>query len=278
MKKLTAAEIEEAVSRYQSGLSLMDVARMFGVSAPAIGGLLARRGIARRTLSESKRTLACNHAYFSEPLDEERAYWIGFILADGAIIEKSYGVTASVAVALKAEDKGHLQKLKSALQSEHKIVNTKGTKGHLGVRLAISSTELSESLKKFNVLPRKSNQQIMTDLIPPPLLSHYFRGYFDGNGCIARHSRSRWIVSTVSSELFLSCFLDWIAGKLGGNRPKITFSDGIHRIAWAGTHRCKEILDLLYKDATMFLDRKKKLYDEVCMDSYSSHRGPYNRK
>ena len=278
MTKLTPQEIKDALGKYESGLSLVEVGQLFNVSGAAIGGLLIRRGIPRRTLSKAKRVLPCNHAYFNEPLDEARAYWIGFILADGAIVEKSYGVTSQFAVVLAEKDRGHLEKLKAALDSEHKIVTVKRSDGRTGVRFAVSSAEMADSLIQFNIIPRKSGKQIVSDLIPSDFLPHYFRGYFDGNGSISRSTSSKWNISNVSSEEFLCSFLDWIDNHIGGNRPSINFSDGVHRVQWSGTHRCKEILDLMYEGATVYLDRKKMLYDAICEEAEASPRGAYNRK
>lgn len=275
--RLTKEQIEQVILEYRDGKSASAIGAMFDVSGNAIQGLLKRRGIELRSLSEAARKLPCNHLYFQEQLDEERAYWIGFILADGAIHEKAYGVSAQVSVALADKDHGHLEKFKAALQSSHKIITTKQG-DHLGVRFSVSSTEMVESLARFGIVPRKSANQVFSDLIPANLLRHYFRGYFDGNGCITRSKSSRWTINIVSSEVFLSRFLDWIGTHIGGHRPSIGFSYGIHRVAWSGTHRCKEILDLLYSDATIYLDRKKALYDAACFDASTSPRSAYNRQ
>ena len=88
MARLTEPQIKEAIEGYRSGLSLVATGTLVGVSGTAISSLMKRMGIERRTLSESKRTLACNHEYFNEPLDEERAYWLGFILADGSVSDR----------------------------------------------------------------------------------------------------------------------------------------------------------------------------------------------
>jgi hypothetical protein len=276
--RLSKDQIESAVTKYQEGLSIAAVGALYGVSGTAIGGLLKRRGVELRTLSEAARKLPCNHSYFREPLDEERAYWIGFILADGAVNDKSYGVAEYVAVALAGKDIGHIEKLKTSLQSGHKITPITKPDGHTGARLAISSPEMVSDLRRYGVVPNKSADHNFSDLIPVDLLRHYFRGYFDGNGSISRNTASLWTITMVASERFLSKFAEWLNQQLGGHTPEIKFYDGIHRIAWSGTHRCKEILDLLYAGATISLDRKQTLYDKICIAASTSNRGPYNRK
>lgn len=276
--RLNQEQISEAITLYQGGMPFEAVGEKFGVSGNAIRGLLFRRGIKARTLSQAKRRVPCNHNYFDEPLDEERSYWIGFILADGSISEKKYGRTAGLTVRIAEVDRGHLCKLAKALGSKHKITHVVEGAGHASVQFRVSSSEIAESLIRYNVLPRKSADHAFSELIPPHLLKHYFRGYFDGNGGISRHKRSLWTINCCSSHRFLTRFVQWIGEQIGGHDAPVYMGDGIHRVNWSGTHRCREILDLMYKDATVYLDRKMEMYEAVCTESKASSRGPYNRK
>lgn len=276
--KLTDQQISEAIKSYESGLSFAKVGKLFGVSDVAIRGLLVRRGIQPRTISQSNRKIACNHDYFNEKLDERRAYWIGFILADGSIQQRSYGQTQRLSINLQIADIGHIEKFKSDIGSEHKITIIRKDGTDTGCQISISSPELSDSLIKYSVLPQKSANHKPTNLIPPHLLRHYFRGYFDGNGGISRSNRSRWAINCCAGRDFLAHFVDWLNGQVGGSRARISFSDGTHRVSWSGTHRCREILSAMYENSGVYLDRKMALYEEISQDAKSSTRGPYNRK
>lgn len=278
MKKLTPEQIEEAIALYGEGLSFKLIGEKFGVSAQAMRGLLSRRGVAVRSLSQARRVIACNHNYFNEPLDEARAYWIGFILADGNLTEKTYGRTRQLSVALAIEDVGHIEKLRTALKSGHAITTTKLDGVDRVVILRISSSEIFEALLRYGVEPKKSARHKFSEHIPQHLLKHYFRGYFDGNGGLSRHKASKWSMSNCASHEFLVAFVDWVGRQIGGHSALIALRDGIHKVAWSGTHRCHEILDLMYKDATVFLDRKMALYLELCKEADSSNRGAYNRR
>jgi hypothetical protein len=278
MKKLTQDEVEKAISLYLNGLSYQGIGAELGVSGQAIRGLLVRRGVAARTLSQAHRVIECNHNYFSELLDEARAYWLGFILADGSLTEKSYGRTKQISVGLGIVDIGHLEKLRGALQSSHKITIAKRDGVDCTAILRISSSELFDSLLGYGVEPRKSACHKFSERIPADLLPHYFRGYFDGNGGLSRHGTSKWTISNSASQEFLNIFVAWVGERIGGHSAPIYLGDGIHRVAWSGTHRCREILDLLYRDASVFLDRKKALYLDLCSEADASSRGAYNRK
>lgn len=276
VKRLTLAEVDEAERLYTvENLSFAKIGKRLGVSDVAIRNQLVKRNVAIRSLSESHRKIPCNHKYFGEPLDEDRAYWIGFLLADGGITEKKYGQTDRVTVRLAKVDLPHLEKLASALESEHKIT-TLSEEG--SVQFSVSSSEIVDDLSRYKVIPRKSACHCFSDQIPDSLLRHYFRGYFDGNGGISQHSRSKWAINCAAGDHFLIAFRDWIASHLGGHPATISFRDGIHRMAWSGTHRCREILDLMYADATVFLDRKMEKYNQIVKDADFSPRKSYNRR
>lgn len=272
-KRLTRQEVDAAICMYtKDGLSCAKIGATLGVSDVAIRNQLKNNGVDIRSISQARRSIPCNHQYFSQPLDERRAYWIGFMLADGCVNEKRYGQTAGIYARLTSGDRHHLEKLAIDLGSKHKIIEVEGC-----AQLAISSAELADGLIRYGVVPRKSAQHQCSPLIPDSLLPHYFRGYFDGNGGISRHLRSRWSISCSAGEHFLTAFRDWISGQIGGHPAKISFRDGIHRMAWAGTHRCREILDLMYQDADVYLDRKMLLYGEIVRDAEASPRQSYNR-
>ncbi|MDY7116604.1 hypothetical protein RAN53_09600 [Halomonas sp. SSL-5] len=273
-KRLSPEEVSMALSLYaDEGLSFAQVGERLGVSGTAIRNQVKKHGAASRSLSEARRSVACNHGYFDEPMDEERAYWIGFLLADGGVTEKKYRQTAAVTVRLAGIDRPHLEKLAAALGSGHKIIDVDGC-----VQFSVSSAELVDDLAKFEVVPRKSAQHRFSSRIPDAMLPHYFRGYFDGNGGLSRHARSRWSINIAAGEHFLLAFRDWLHQHLGGHPAAIRHSGGIHRLAWSGTHRCREILDLMYRDATVYLDRKMEKYRELVSEADASSRTAYNRR
>ena len=275
-RRPTPDEISHALFLYSDcGYSFDKAGAEIGVSGTAIRNHAKKQGVTSRSLSEAKRTVACDHEYFSGDLNEEKAYWIGFILADGCLTDKKYGVTQRLTVRLAACDLGHLVKLRESLGSDHTISTVEDGRS---CQFSVSSSEMFNDLCFYGCTPNKSATQKVSKNIPDNMLKHFYRGYFDGNGSISPHKASKWSVNCVSSESFLTSFRDWVSSQIGGNPARIGFSYGIHRIAWSGTHRCREILDLIYKDAVIYLDRKMDKYLQIVRDSDSSPRGAYNRK
>ena len=97
-------------------VSAREVGRKFGISKDRITKYLTEEGILR-----PKLTHTFNKDYFEEIDTEEKAYWLGFIYADGSINPSKNGLEIS----LKYSDKTHLQKFKKSIKYSRDIVTGK---------------------------------------------------------------------------------------------------------------------------------------------------------
>jgi hypothetical protein len=124
------------------------------------------------------------HSHDTSLFDEidtgSKAYWLGFISADGCVTDN--GV---VRIALAGQDEGHLVKLKRDLQATHPIrgVTPKGRAKHQSA-LSINSRKLAGGLRAHGVVPRKSLTMKPPTKVPLHLLRHYWRGMVDGDGSL----------------------------------------------------------------------------------------------
>lgn len=99
------------VSAYLKGASPEEAAGKFGYSRQACWGALRRAGVKTRTKSEARRKHPLDEGFFDSIDSEEKAYWLGFVTADGGVYE------GRLAVNLKHTDRRHLVKLKKALRT-----------------------------------------------------------------------------------------------------------------------------------------------------------------
>lgn len=256
MRKLTDIQVTDVCERYQSGESSEALAKEFGLVGASVRGLLNRRGIARRSRSECNRQYYCDHDFFDVVDNEEKAYWLGFIAADGNIDSRNMLV-----VTLATQDIEHLQKLAKALNSTHPVQRYDyGTKRPPFVRLLISSPQIVSALGRYGVTPKKTFTLRFPDL-PEHLLRHFVRGYFDGDGGfnIGKAVPSNIVCSVTSNEPFLEeCqkFLMLHCGlsktKLYRRHPKVP----IAALRYSGGLQVARIVSLLYSDALIYLPRK----------------------
>lgn len=105
------------------------------------------------------RKYKVNAHYFAKIDSEEKAYWIGFITADGTIVRTRK--MGALAIGLAYSDTSHLIKFKKDIGSEHKLYyescrsKKKGTFCEKSI-IRIVCTKLVDDLICLGVTPRKS--------------------------------------------------------------------------------------------------------------------------
>ena len=103
--------------------------------------------------------------------NKEMAYTFGFWTADGNMGKNNNRISFC------SKDYDLITIIKSALNSNHKIGNSNGC-----FNLTISNKIMYNDLLKLGGIPAKS-LIIQFPEVPDKYLSHFIRGYFDGNGC-----------------------------------------------------------------------------------------------
>ena len=110
------------------------------------------------------------------------AYVLGFFTADGNMVKNKRGAHF---IAIEITDRDILEKIKEAVGSNHKIgVKKRKFPEKDAYRLQIGSKEMFDDLLRLGLMPNKS-KTIDLPFVPDKYLSHFVRGYFDGDGCIS---------------------------------------------------------------------------------------------
>ena len=278
--KLLKSEQREAVRRYLRGESCCEIASDFPVSWGAIRYLVNRKGV-MRTLSEAQRRYHVDHDFFADIDAEPKAYWLGFLVADGNVRRNS------VRINLSAKDENHLLKFKESIQSEHPIfhfqnVRTEPSYGFPAgvsemVGIEVNSEKMVSDLAEYGVVPRKT-YSITFPSIERTQVRHFVRGMFDGDGCITDSKVRYWCkerrkyrtnhnvsFSIVGREQLLSGierFLLKSASIRGRIRPSYV-SDVTSELRVCGKGNIRKLYRLLYFGASAYLDRKKAKFERV---------------
>src|SRR5690606_24292057 len=96
-------------------LSSLNISKKFNVSSPTIQKLLRKEGIIRR-VGESNLKYAQDNDFFKNIDTEEKAYWLGFLYADGYITQNN-----QLRINLSIEDENHLLKFYNSINSNRSI-------------------------------------------------------------------------------------------------------------------------------------------------------------
>lgn len=120
---------------------------------------------------------------FFKKWTEEMAYTLGYLYADGSLEDAAY--IRGKYIRVSSVERNNIVKIKNWLSSEHTIAprnpTTKNAK--VGYLLRIGSHKLYDDLVRLGLYPNKS-LTIKFPFIPKKYLSHFVRGYFDGDGCV----------------------------------------------------------------------------------------------
>lgn len=187
-------------------ISTKEIADYIGVTVKKVNAFAWHNGVLK-----NKKYYIVNEKYFDKIDDEHKAYWLGFLYADGSIVEQRNNSnnikSLTLSLELKTGDKLHIEKFNKDLQSDYLITDRLTNDNHLSSKVSISNTKLCRSLINKGCVPRKS--LILTfpneDILPKNLINHFIRGYFDGDGSIAiGKTRRRYTVSFVGTWDFFN--------------------------------------------------------------------------
>ena len=96
------------------------------------------------------------------------------------------------------------------------------------------------------------------------LVSHFIRGYFDGDGCIVKKEKRATIIGT---ESFVMSVKDILSSELKIN-SHINFvnkdsESPVRELRISGGRQTKKFLDFIYSDSNYYLQRKHDLYQKI---------------
>ena len=247
-------QMKYIISEYKKGKTLSALGREFGVSYSTIRNLLKRKGI---KTEGNKHNFPRDEFYFNNIDSKEKAYWLGFLYADGCVHSNSNEISITL------KDRDHLEKFRKAIKSNNKIgesIDRRFSSLPKIYHFSIRDKQLKSDLIKWGCVPNKSLTLTKIPNIPRDFVSHFIRGYFDGDGSL------HWLNGTKNFRISFvgtAPFLKDIQKELG-----LSLSLGQHKgnqskyFQVAGRKQVPMILDYIYKDSdeNIRLTRKYKNY------------------
>jgi len=197
------------------------------------------------------RTYEVNEKFFEIIDTEPKAYWLGFISADG-------NIGSGLRINLQKGDIEHLKKFAKDIEFNGpvKYVNNRNI-----ANISIYSKHIEDSLRLLGVMERKTSIIRPCQNVPLELQKDYWRGYFDGNGTI-RYSYKSWRVSNCGSKWMIDGFQNFLEKNkiVGGSRITIGVT---HVSEYGGNILAQNVIKTFYVNPSVYLDRKKKKVDAL---------------
>jgi intein-encoded DNA endonuclease-like protein len=256
------------IERYNELKNLKKVAKSFGVSLRPI-----KRILKKNKLELTNRRYMVNHSYFNDIDSEEKAYWLGFLYADGCV--RHTKTNSQVVLKLSTKDEGHLVRFKENIESEHKVVHSQSKtiskKGTPSISnnclIRVNSCEMVNDLINQGCVPRKTFT-INKPNIDEKYYKHFLRGYYDGDGNFFYSEKTKMSVITIvcASKNFRNFIIETLS-KLP-NIGKIHEDDDKYTIKIVNITGIMEFLSYIYGESKIELTRKKEYYEK-----YREYRG-----
>lgn len=253
MARSTIPEDDEAmrVLYRDTAMSLAQIGERFGVSSMVVTRVLADEP--RRP--HRRRPYDLDSEAFNDLSQEAPAYWLGFLYADGSVAR------TNITVALSRKDGGHIGRFLGFLKCDKRPgerLHTSGDgKRHPVTYIGLSDDVLAERLTDLGITAGRPLDTL--HMVPDGSRSHFLRGWFDGDGSVLITPRIDFAgpptIVKSASEIFIR--------EAGANRVKVrTTSTGkMSSVTYKGVHRCAGIVEYLYRDATIWLPRKRDRID-----------------
>ena len=263
MKNYNNINWENLAKEYlETGISLTKMSQKYEIGRWTLTDRFKKLGI---NIVNKQNELKFDNTVFDSIDNEEKAYWLGFIFADGYLSSTNN----TFEISLKASDKKHLEKFNKFMKHRDRN-HVKLGKVNCGETLCercrwfVTDKHLWEVLNSYGCTPNKSLTLEFPNFLIfkyDHLICHFIRGYFDGDGSFSRYLLKTCVnphIQIIGTHEFLTKILEYfqLNGRFGkdkrwkNNTEYIEFDkeDGI------------KFINYIYNNCNIYLDRKYKLY------------------
>lgn len=276
---LSSFEKEQIIKDYQNNISIREISIKYGYSRPALSKFLEEVG-AKTTKGNHYRKYFHDTNFFEKIDTEEKAYWLGFMFADGYIIDNSnrYGEDG-FGLSLAEDSLDSLLDFKRSIRASNPInKDLSGNKKNPNKQVMYKIEMRSQ--KTVNDLIDKGCFKNKTAILEPPigvpdnLIHHFIRGFYDGDGSIIKSNKKN------SSYIFYGVnftstkdIVEWISSFFSfGTIVKEDRREFIWYFKTNSNQQSIKLLNFLYKDATIYMKRKHDRYLEL-LSKYGESQG-----
>lgn len=255
---------DKIINLYKSGKSSNDIEREFGYSQSVV--LNAIHKYEKETgdiITRSSVKYDVNLDYFKEIDTEAKAYFLGYIAADGCNNQGKW-----MSLALHKKDVEIVESLKKECGYTGPLIVWEKTNQ---IKLIINRSEFVKNLENHGIVQRKTYCLKFPKHLRNDLVRHFVRGYFDGDGTHGLTKNKKEIKANIVAavrpileelktvierEANISCSIG--KKKTYNNGGKINYC-----LFVSGNNNAIKFLDWLYEDSNFFLSRKKNAYMEA---------------
>ncbi len=201
--KYASKQIENEIVELSRTKSEKEISKIYGRTQSGIHLILKRNGVQKLKKSRlNMGHLALDIDYFRKIDSSDKAYWLGFICADGNVKKTNNKVS------LISKDLNAIEGFKEAVKSEHKIstritFDKRTNKTYTGYTIQIGNELFTKNLINLGVTSNKTNILEFPN-IDEIYYSYFIAGLFDGDGSIGYTNNDKLRISLISTKEVLT--------------------------------------------------------------------------
>lgn len=259
--KRTSIEIEKKVCQdYQTGnYSSRELGIKYSLSKTCILKILERYNIPKVNRHLVNNNLDVH--YFDNIDTEEKAYFLGFIFADGSISNDEFFLD------INEKDIEMLLRIREEIHSNCKITTRKKGNSMMS-RIAIKNKVFCSSLSQYGIIENKTKMtsHLPVEKIPTIFYKDFLRGLIDGDGWVIKTKQNLYKIGYVTQ--YYSTALDFVEmlNSLLEEKWKNKILTPKDRYAIVNIQKqsiVKQVALVLYKGNKICLSRKFQMAQEI---------------
>lgn len=260
---------QKLIKDYRSGLKNKEIREKYKVSDTKIFSILTKNKVERK----GTKKYNVDENFFENIDTEEKAYWLGFLYADGYVRNIKNNRSAELRLKLSYKDIEHIKLFKRNINSEHKI-NIKTQKMKINDKtyysklasISIYSSKMVQDLINNGCVNNKS-KIVIFPYLKSNLIRHFIRGVFDGDGSVSITKYKGYdnnnfnIVS--GSYAFIEKIKEILLNLNIYNCIITENKSNCWYINWYRKEDIRKIYHYLYDNSSIYLNRKKEKFEDI---------------
>lgn len=243
---------------YKDGVSAKSLGKKFSIGKEKVQKWAEQEGMLR-AVGDANRITFFNQHIFDKIDTKEKAYWLGFLYADCYNCES----TSTISLSLAVKDFDHLIKFSKFLSYPEDQV----FRGEIGLNdekyptanIKLYSKYLCKVLHDLGCPQAKSLILKFPHWMQNDLQRYFVLGYFDGDGSIKMHSKTReWGINICGTKDMLDGIYNLFKQqKINAN---ISYHSETNNDTWVmdtrGNEQVARLCEWLYNDLVVYMNRK----------------------
>lgn len=264
--KKTSKEIEEKVCQdyLTNQYSSRELGVKYSLSKSTILRILERNGIKAENHRLVNNDLIID--YFKIIDSEEKAYFLGFIFADGCVSNNQLFID------INDKDREVLERFRQEVHSNC-IISTRIKGKSIMSRITIKNKSFVEHLKRYGIVENKTNNtyHLPVELVPKNFYKDFIRGLIDGDGWIIKTQENYYKIGYVThyssvAEDFVYMINYLLIDKW--NNKIIRRNNKYSTVQIQSKKQVEQLAHALYANNNICLSRKyqvaQEIYDSKC--------------